>query len=182
MKATHIEEWRPIPGWEDRYEVSSEGRVRSLDTFVTNQFGVTWCRCGKVRALWTDPKGYAHATLYRGNQGQRYAVHVLVMAAFVGERPEGAHVCHNDGNPSNNHLTNLRYDTASANQLDRALHGTSARGERNNKNRWTRQQVKQMRDLYASGRFNQREIGEMFGLRQAAVSSIVNRKTWAWLD
>jgi hypothetical protein len=51
-------------------------------------------------------------------------VHQLVMEAFVGPRPEGMEVCHFDGDPANNHLANLRYDTRRANNLDRVRHGT----------------------------------------------------------
>lgn len=32
--------------------------------------------------------------------------------------------CHNDGNPSNNIVENLRWDTHSGNMMDRTLHGT----------------------------------------------------------
>ena len=36
--------------------------------------------------------------------------------------------CHNDGNKHNNKLSNLRWDTATANQLDKNKHGTSNKG------------------------------------------------------
>lgn len=175
------ETWRPIPGWEDRYEVSDAGRVRSLDCIIVNQFQVPYRREGKVRALWTDPKGYRHATLYRANVGKRFSVHRLVMLAFRGECPEGHMVCHENGDPSDNRLANLRYGTNSSNQLDRAKHGTHARGTRSVTNRHSEDDIRAMRALYSSGRYSQREIGNMYGIRQAAVSAIVNRRVWAWL-
>jgi hypothetical protein len=51
-------------------------------------------------------------------------VHQLVMEAFVGHRPIGMEVCHNDGNNGNNRWTNLRYDTRAANERDKKKHGT----------------------------------------------------------
>ena len=39
MQPTPEEHWRAIPGWEGRYEVSDQGRVRSLTTWSRNQFG-----------------------------------------------------------------------------------------------------------------------------------------------
>lgn len=51
-------------------------------------------------------------------------VHHLVLITFVGERPEGAECCHNQNNPSNNNLVNLRWDTHLANVLDKEKHGT----------------------------------------------------------
>nr|WP_232111245.1 HNH endonuclease signature motif containing protein [Nocardia wallacei] len=49
--------------------------------------------------------------------------HSLVAEAFIGPRPEGLQVCHNDGDPTNNMLANLRYDTPSENQTDIVRHG-----------------------------------------------------------
>ena len=182
MDATqNTERWLPVPGWEGRYEVSDLGRVRSLGMWITNQFGAPYYRPGIIRALWTDPRGYVHATLYRGNTQRRQAVHQLVMRAFVGPAPAGLEVCHNDGIPGNNHLSNLRYDTHSANLLDKGAHGTAARGESNHRNRWTEDQVREMRRLYAQG-LSQSQIAVMFGARQATIQAIVSRKTWAWLD
>ncbi|WP_248099523.1 HNH endonuclease signature motif containing protein [Corynebacterium kefirresidentii] len=51
-------------------------------------------------------------------------VHRLVMAAFVGPCPDGMEVCHNDGNPANNYVGNLRYDTHQANYADMFIHNT----------------------------------------------------------
>lgn len=45
------------------------------------------------------------------------------MLAFVGAEPDGMEVCHNDGDPMNNVLSNLRYDTHSSNMLDCVSHG-----------------------------------------------------------
>lgn len=51
-------------------------------------------------------------------------VHRLVLEAFVGPCPEGMEGCHGDGDPTNNSLGNLRWDTATSNQLDKVRHGT----------------------------------------------------------
>lgn len=179
---THDERWLPVPGYEGRYEVSDHGRVRSLDTQSVNQFGATSTQPGKIRALWTDRRGYQHVTLYRDNAQKRHSVHVLMMLAFVGPRPEGMNVCHNNGNPSDNRLPNLRYDTQSSNQLDRVEHDTHVRGLRNPRNRHSENDIRTIRSLYATGKYSQREIGEMYGVRQAAISGVVLRRSWAWLD
>lgn len=46
------------------------------------------------------------------------------MLAFVGPCPDGMEVCHNDGNPENNRVENLRYGTRSDNMRDKRKHGT----------------------------------------------------------
>ena len=50
-------------------------------------------------------------------------VHVLVALTFIGPRPQGLEICHRDGNPANNAVDNLRYDTRTGNLLDRYLAG-----------------------------------------------------------
>lgn len=51
-------------------------------------------------------------------RGRNRSVHVLVAEAFLGPRPDGLMVCHNDNDPTNNVVANLRYDTQSSNVLD----------------------------------------------------------------
>jgi hypothetical protein len=46
------------------------------------------------------------------------------MAAFVGPCPEGMEVCHNNGDPTDNRMENLRYGTHSSNEQDKLIHGT----------------------------------------------------------
>lgn len=94
------EVWAPTP--YDDYEVSSLGNVKRVSTGrVLKPF-----RSGRTGHLKVDLRGH------------RKAVHQLVAAAFIGPRPPGTEVCHNDNNPANNAVENLRYDTRSANVLD----------------------------------------------------------------
>ncbi len=66
---------------------------------------------------------YSAVNLWRGTVRRGY-VHVLVLTAFRGHCPAGMEGCHNDGDPKNNRLSNLRWDTHSANQKDGFRHGT----------------------------------------------------------
>lgn len=108
------ERWRPIPGF-DGYEVSDLGRVRSYQRDPAGRL---------LRSHPLPHTGHITVKLYRDNVAVSSRVHMLVMRAFVGPAPEGLEVCHNNGVPSDNRLSNLRYDTASANRLDAVLHGT----------------------------------------------------------
>lgn len=102
------EEWRPIPGYEGRYEVSDEGRVYSL---LTNKF---------LKPI--ESGGYHMVALYNG--GQRLVrINRLVLMVFIGDAPSGMISCHNDGDSTNNRLSNLRWDTYSSNLHDAVRHG-----------------------------------------------------------
>jgi hypothetical protein len=50
-------------------------------------------------------------------------VHRLVLETFVGPCPDGMECCHNNGDPADNRLENLRWDTLSSNAYDRVEHG-----------------------------------------------------------
>ena len=50
-------------------------------------------------------------------------VHRLVLEAFVGPLPDGMVTRHLDGNPLNNHISNLQYGSQSENGLDTVRHG-----------------------------------------------------------
>lgn len=94
-----IETWRDtrVAG----YQVSTYGRVRNT-------------RTGRILKPWVgDSGGHLKVEL----RGHRPFVHQLVVDAFIGER-SGLDVCHNDNDPTNNRVSNLRVDTRSANVLD----------------------------------------------------------------
>ena len=123
-KQPTIERWKPVNGHEGIYEVSSHGRVRSLDRTITYYDGrVRRCR-GKVLRTHLDRYGYEVVGLCNQGRQKTRTVHSLVAESFIGARPEGMEVCHNDGNPANNHVANLRYGTPSDNALDKVRHGT----------------------------------------------------------
>lgn len=117
------ERWLPVPGWEGFYEVSDHGRVRSLARIVPRAGGSHLPVRAKVRKPQVDGNGYLQVTLCREGEKHWQKIHVLVLLAFVGPRPDGLFACHNDGVPKNCHLSNLRWDTPSSNMHDRVAHG-----------------------------------------------------------
>ena len=120
-----LEQWKPVHGYEGIYEVSSHGRVRSVDRTVTCSDGKVHRYKGKVLSACLSKRGgYPLVNLRDQGKGQTRYVHSLAAEAFIGSRPEGMEVCHNDGDSTNNHLDNLRYDTSSDNELDKVRHGT----------------------------------------------------------
>jgi hypothetical protein len=112
------EEWRPIVGYEGSYAVSNMGRVQSLDRL--DAAGRRWPGRLMRQSYLRD---HAMVGLSRNGKSQIHYVHTLVLTAFLGARPDGMECCHNDGNPANNQLSNLRWDTRSANQMDTVFHG-----------------------------------------------------------
>ncbi|ORC02701.1 hypothetical protein B1T48_16980 [Mycobacterium persicum] len=125
-----FEQWRPVVGYEGLYEVSDVGRVRSLARTVLHPHSGRYTLCGRILSPHPDGCGYLKVRLHRDGQGRTRKVHQLVLEAFVGPRPAGLECCHADDDKTNNRLSNLRYDTRSANMLDQV---------RNGRHRWARQ-------------------------------------------
>lgn len=117
-------EWRPISGYEGYYEVSNKGIVRSLDRDVEHAVSGVVRRRGRVIKLKPHKDGYRMVTLHKEGRRKNRMVHQIVLEAFVGPCPPGQQTCHNNGDPSDNRLENLRWDTPKANVADKRRHGT----------------------------------------------------------
>lgn len=119
------EQWKPIPGWEGLYSASDMGRIRSEDRVVPHSTSGKLTIHGRTLRQKIDRKGYRRVSLSRGSDGvSTRLVHQLVMESFVGKRLLGIDVCHNNGDPADNRLCNLRYDSRSGNMYDKRRHGT----------------------------------------------------------
>ena len=110
--------WKDIEGYEGKYQVSSFGRVRSVDhqraVVPTN----TVCTVkGKIIKPAKIGNGYMGVKLCNGSHRSTASVHRLVAKAFVPGYFDGAHVNHIDENKANNRADNLEWVTPSANNL-----------------------------------------------------------------
>ena len=109
-----MEEWKDIKGYKGLYQVSNEGRVKSLDHTIVcdNGKGVATKRQkGKIRKFTELAKGYKRVTLSKDGIEKQYSVHRLVAEAFI-DNPENLPcVNHKDENPRNNIWTNLEWCT-----------------------------------------------------------------------
>lgn len=120
------ENWLPIVGWEGFYEVSDQGRVRSIDRIIQFRSGQRRYYAGQIIKPWRSMPGNYPMVKLKGN-GRKInrRIHVLVLEAFVGPRPEGMEGCHNNSIPSDNRQSNLRWDTDPANKQDALRAGTN---------------------------------------------------------
>lgn len=176
-------EWRAIPGYEGRYDVSSRGDVRKHDRVVAHVAGRSWRRSLKGRALkQTASRGYLKVTLRDATNRVAYVeVHILVLLAFVGPRPAGCpHIRHLDGSRTNNCVGNLRYGTAAENAADTMAHGRTTTGERNAMSRLTDDDVRAMRAARQSGALL-RQLADRFGVSVMTVQRAVTGQSWSHL-
>lgn len=168
------ERWLPAPGF-DGYEVSSLGRVRSLDREepLLSRWGQMTVRRYKGRILslgWTT-NGYRKVNLSR----ETVLVHRLTCEAFHGPAPTPEHeVAHGDGDRANNVEVNLRWATTTENQADRKLHGTYTFGETHSAAKLNDQQVREIKSSVGKAAL----IAPRFGVSVGTVWRI--RRGTAW--
>lgn len=168
-------EWRPTPGYPS-YEVSNFGEVRRARSF-------RHYAAGMVLAQKRNAFGYKTVVLYCDRRRGYFTVHRLVARAFLGEPPSKRHqVAHNDGNPANNHLLNLRWATPSENNMDRALHGTvpDRKGERHPLAKLNDQLVLELREQRHRG-CTYPELAQRYGIPKLTVYDAVVGTTWPHL-
>ena len=88
--------WKPVVGYEDYYEVSNKGKIRSLGRYVKGRWGSTHFRKGIERKQCHYPNGYLFVTLSIGGEIKQLSTHRIVAAAFLGE--SDLEVNHKNGN------------------------------------------------------------------------------------
>lgn len=161
------EAWRPVVGHAG-YEVSDLGGIRSYRNRQGHPIETPRLLSpGMVR-------GYQQIKLGRSRQTK---VHILVLEAFVGPRPDGMVCRHLDGNGMNNRLPNLQWGTPEENYADRHLHGTHNTGSRNGRATIGEAEVVAIRKRLAAGA-KHAAIADEFGVKRGVVACISAGRTW----
>ena len=107
-----MEIWKPVIGYENYYEVSNKGRIRSLDRVTLFKDGKTRKFCGKIISLRAmNNSGYLTVGLHDTGKQKTFLVHRIVAEAFI-ENPNGyKEINHIDQNKLNNDVSNLEWCT-----------------------------------------------------------------------
>lgn len=175
------ERWRPVRGAEGSYEVSDQGRVRSVDRVVTYSDGrQRFYRGQLLRPATEKRRGYLEVALSVGNQKKTRLVHRLVLEAFVELRPEGQHGRHGPGGIRDNRRVNLCWGSAVENAADKERDGTLLCGDSHRGARLTEAVVLECRRRYAAGE-TQTALASEYSVSVSSMSLAVRGITWSHL-
>jgi len=179
MIPERTEVWKDVVGYEGIYQVSNNGRVRSMTRIVVDSIGIPRKYKGRILSQILNERYYVVSLCHKGDQ-KNVGIHSLVLESFVGPRPEGMEACHfPDRDVTNNRLENLRWDTHLANQQDKIIHGTSSKGEKNCKAKVTEDIVRKIRSEYIPGITPRKQLAEKYGIHRDSISAIVKKRTWS---
>lgn len=109
---------------------------------------------------------------------KRFRVSVLILTVFVGPCPPGLECCHENGDEKDDRLDNLRWDTHSANLMDRRKHGTAPVGSKHFRAKLTEADVVEMRRIG----YPLRQHAEKYKISEALASMILRRKIWTHVN
>lgn len=110
-----MEEWKTIPGYEGLYEVSSYGRVRSVDRYVKYLNGMIHLHKGKVLSPGIRSDGYLQVSLCCNGKYKTISVHRLIAQTFLPNPDNLPMINHKDEDKTNNNVDNLEWCTAKYN-------------------------------------------------------------------
>lgn len=173
-------EYKEIPGFEG-YRVGDDGSVWSLWKRGKGEAGSNWVigNDWNLMKLGKDLDGYPQVKF--AGERKTKKVHNLVLQIFVGKRPVGMQACHNNGNPSDNSIRNLRWDTPKNNQADRFIHMTDNLGSKNGRSKLTEDQVRQIKVKHKLGQSGS-SLSKEFNMHRSVICKICNGSLWGQIE
>lgn len=108
-----MEIWKDIKGYEELYQVSNLGRVKSLDHYIKQRNNSKKLYKGQMikPQLNHQEQGYFIVGLSKNNKRKCYYIHRLVAEHFIENPKNKPEVNHKDGNKLNNRIDNLEWAT-----------------------------------------------------------------------
>lgn len=106
--------WKDVKGFEGLYQISDDGKVKSLSREVKGPYGSTHRLKEKKLKPW-EASGYLRVTLRKDGKEYYLSVHRMVAEAFIPNLTEEDCVNHKDGDKKNNNVSNLEWCSHSEN-------------------------------------------------------------------
>jgi len=151
--------WKGVVGYEQYFEVSNTGKIRSLN----------YKKSGKPGELkqYQDRDGYKQLVIHKDGRKQLFKVHRKIAEAFLPNPDNLAVVMHLDDNPSNNHVSNLQWGTQAENMSTVDPRKKKIRAS------LTEEEVREIKSLYASGECTRVVLSERFNVSMSTITKIL---------
>lgn len=156
-------EWRVVPSWPN-YEASVDGRIRNIKT-------------GHLLKPMESKSGHLY---FFPRRSKRLYFHRAILEAFVCPAPDGCEARHLDGDPQNNHLSNLAWGSRLQNAMDKRRHGSQPIGERSGSAKLTEKDVREIRNH--RGRTTLRKLASNYGVSHTSIRRAAVGISWRHIE
>ena len=163
------ETWKWIKGYEELYQISNFGRLKSFTR-----------KKPCIIKPGISAKGYLRFTLWRNRKSKHFSVHVLVAKTFIPNPHNLPEINHKDGFKFNNCVENLEWVTSSQNKQHAVKMGLRASGTNLYNSKLTEDDVRWIRANYILGdkEFGAKAIAEKFNMNPSTIQDVIHKRTY----
>jgi hypothetical protein len=166
--------WKDIKGYEGCYQISDQGRVKSLQRIVKHSKGGKKLIKERFLNQHVCKSGYYSVLLSKDGINKRVMNHILVAKTFLQNLENKRTVNHIDCNKLNNNVTNLEFLTDSENQLHALKNGIKPKGENHKNSKLKENDVIEIR----SSNQSLMELSKQYNVAFQTISDIKRKKIW----
>jgi len=175
------EVWKDIPGYEDIYQASSFGNIRSIDRIVNGKNGSKVPVSGRVLKPAFDKDGYKRVSLSKENKQKNKRVNRLIAETFLENKNNYACVDHINNIKDDDRVINLRWCSNKQNRQfakeDGLMKGRKGIAHHNCK--LTETSVIEIKKLIKYTDLSNLEIAVKYGVGKTAISKIRCGVRWS---
>ena len=172
--------WKDIPEYENLYQVSSYGRIKSLDHY-TKDVNKTQFIKGRILKPQHQTTGYYKVTLSKNGIKKQYTIHRLVAKTFLANPENKIEVNHIDGDKLNNNISNLEWTTPKENTRHAIKSGLNKNyGENHYKSILTKKDVLRILELLKQG-LSHSSIAKQYNVSRTLITRINVGTAWKHL-
>lgn len=179
MEQIESEIWKSIMGYEDSYEISNYGNLRSKDRRVQARSGYYILKGQPIRPK-IDKDGYLVIGLSKKQKVKWISIHRLVAMQYIPNPDNLPQVNHKYGNKLDNYYKHLEWNTCKQN-IDHAckngLRGKAKRGEDSNLAKLSWNVVNSIRNDNNEG-MKQLELSQKYNTPESTIYKIITNRTW----
>jgi hypothetical protein len=174
--------WKDIEDYEGYYQVSNQGRVKSLARVIVRSDGSLLPIKEKIMKPFISSKGYNRIDLHNNTGQTKYKVARLVAIAFIPNPLNKPEVNHIDTNKLNDNVENLEWNTGSENIIHAYKNNLMhiPHGENRYNAKLTEQEAIRILELFKN-KIPRMEIAKMYNVTYWCIRSITDRISWKYL-
>lgn len=174
-----VEIWKDIIGYQELYQISNLGRVKSLPRYKKNGKFSHWTK-EKILAQGINDSGYYQVMLHKNGSHKTKTIHRLVAQAFIPNPDNKPWINHKNSVRIDNDVDNLEWCTPSENNKHCYDKGRQKIyfGEQHPGSKLTHRQVNEIRDKYSYYKYTMLMLSKEYNISMGSIQAILENKTW----